>query len=232
MINSKSVLAIITLIFANQTSAAIVHWEYSGTITNVDTAFTSLYVAGDNFSGYFDFDTTTPMSTTGFSLSPSDQVATYNNALVSASISIGSYSLTYGIAHNSLLILNDYTDTTNLEFLGDGLLVSTAMNEADALTSPVLSLSFIDSSGSVFNSTALHSDAIDASLFNQMALIITDSNGSCDVNNICDIGFTIPVEGTIDSVTVSSVPVPAAAWLFITGLVSLLGAGIRKSKSI
>jgi hypothetical protein len=52
-----------------------------------------------------------------------------------------------------------------------------------------------------------------------------------DPSNFGGVSFTLHLEGTVAAGAVSAVPVPAAAWLFGSGLLGLVGVARRKSRA-
>lgn len=224
-----SVTLLPALLVMQSADAAIVNWTYSGTITTVEAGFTDLYAVGDSFSGQFTYDSTSAGTSNGITPAPGDTLTSYDGAVLSGSITIGDYSLVFDNASSSLLVINDFVDDTQ-QFLGDGLNFSSLLPQSGPLATDFLNISFMDSQGSVFDSAALPDGSLDTSLFDQMSLLVSSTtNANCDVL-VCDIAFSIPVEGVIDSVSVSAVPLPAAAWLFISGLLGFVSVGYRRRR--
>ena len=223
-----SVALLPALLVIESADAAIVNWTYSGTITTVEAGFTDLYAAGDSFSGQFTYDTTSPAISTGITPAPSDNNASYDAALLSGSITIGDYSLVFDNATSSFIVLNDFVDETTQQLFGDALALSSTLPQTDPLATSSLTVGFVDSSGSIFDSAVLPDGSIDTSLFQQMSLLVITSP-TCDIT-VCDFAFTTPVEGVINTVSVSAVPLPAATWLFISGLVGFLSIGRRRRR--
>lgn len=225
----RYVLGSAALLLAGQANAAVVTWSYSGTITVADAAYTDLYTVGDTFSGYFSYETTTPAS---FIVSPpeasSGELAQYQDAAISGYISIGDFSLSYGNLRNEIYVSDNFTD--NNAPVGDFLLSSAGFDEVNGAATSYLSVGFGDITDSVFASSALPGDTVNSDLFDKMSILISHTTGGCDLNNVCDIAVSIPVEGVINSVSVSTVPVPAAIWLFGSGLLGLASVCRRRVK--
>lgn len=227
------------MLFSMQSQAALVSLGFSGTMDFVDTSYTSLYQQGDIFTGSIVYDTSTPVDT--FGIGGSDlEIAFYPGSVVSSQITVNGVSfLSSGQSFDSQVVLNDIINTDDVTSLQDGMGFISGLGDPLDLGSPVAVVSLFDTTGSIFDDTSLPGASMDLSLFDSMLLSVTSTESVCStptpvpgdfinpVNPVCSIEFITHVEGTINQISVSAVPVPAAIWLFATGLLGLVGFARR-----
>ena len=213
------VILLSSLFSVSTASAAIVSWTYSGTLTQVDQSYTNLYRNGDTFTGEFTFDTDS-LASSELPRASYGQVF-YSDAIISGLLTIGDYSVSMSTENNSITVMNDYKYGLSQEFLGDGFEFSSFLTQADpAISNPdYFALRFLDLTGTSFDGYLLPDGSFDVSVFQEMTLSIVSS----------DSGLSVPVLGVIDSVSITTVPLPAAAWLFLTGGFGLMLTARRKA---
>jgi len=224
------ILIAIALLASGQTHSAIVTWSYSGTITNVEASFSDQFETGDVFSGYFSYDTASLPSSNGILPAPytSGELAQYNDVLISGAFSAGNYLLSYENRANNVYMTNNASPSDFSDIFSTSLNIYT---ETAPIATSYLSVSFGSIDGSAFNSTALPDATINTSFIDTMEISITNYNSTCSIGDsadTCSNSSTTPVLGTIDSVSIRAVPLPAAIWLFGAGLMTLTLSFKRK----
>ncbi len=92
---------------------------------------------------------------------------------------------------------------------------------------------FIASATDVDNNTSIYEELLTGSF--SPTLFFSQFVGSADFNNLATLSFTIDttggveaVDGSLDSISISAIPLPAGGLLLISGLAAL--AGLRRTK--
>lgn len=187
--------------------AAPVTFSFTGVVGHVDTSLFPNFNAGQSVSGSYTFESTTSLSAPG---------NRYNGAITAFTGSLGAYTAVLGTGNNFIAVRNNLTT-------GDHYIVSAPLAPVPAvsgLTSLRFRMELIDPSGQAFTSTNLPSAPPSLSSFatNRFRLIFEDANG------------VARIRGSMTSLALTAVPLPAAVILFGAGLVALagLGAGSRR----
>ena len=205
------VSAILLLVgLGGSANAALITFGFEGVVNNVDPIHEGTFYNGQLISGSYTFESSTQ------DVDGRVYVGDYQNAIMSYNISIGDYSLRQEIGYNTIFI--DYQPDLNSELY------------------EVIS----DVSGPIVN--GLDPYRFDVFLYAQYSNPLT-SDELPDVppelalfgrNTDWVLTFDQPylISGEITSLTyISSVPIPAAVWLFGSGLIAFIWAGkyrIRK----
>lgn len=200
--------------------ASTIHYDFSGVITAVPTAMTSIAV-GDSWSASLVIDSNAPAATISLP-HPSLPLFTAGTqtsyAGLSGTLSIGSgFSYTFDTGAN-LRVSNDAV--VNGMMLDGAAFISSASNLSldglDIISVRVGFQTLLGQFANLIDDTSMPSQATLASFPQaQMALTVVDNaTGS----------FGPGVTGSLSSlsVTASPVPVPAAAWLFGSALLGLV----------
>lgn len=218
------VLVALLLVPAVSAQAEIVTWNFSGTLGPVIPATSPPIIslaAGDAFSGSITFETASvPGSTGDDGLS---EWAIYPDAITALELTVGSFSFTGPVSHVSVFnpggsteikVVNDYSGILND---GLGFITSVSGGPVDGYLPGFFEL-YTDTSPGTGVTQFLSSPDLPASppasAF-YFALYFEDNAG----------GYVATVGG---SATVSAVPLPAAVWLFGSGLLGLLVLSRRR----
>ena len=218
----RRVFLLTTLLILSQPLAAA-QIQFFGTSQNsVDTGIP--WVGGSTMWGHLDSASGTGLSTTGFNSLTSFDITklafNFGNLDLTSHLSPDAASAGYEV----------YTDDgsgTPFEFTYDGDLW--AAGDVNFLQTDVTNSSDIDATATM--SVTLLSAGIDDAFFSEI-MLLTGGSGMITLNAN---SFTpINASGLFSSVTtleLTSVPVPAAVWLFGSGLIGLVGIA-RRNRSI
>ena len=221
----QSVTTAITFILSINVNAAPVTLEFTGGFTSYSTIPTTAYsetLASEFTSG----DTITVSYTYESTQLPSDPDQFDNTFYNISNISIdyGAYSASSNRTssasirvQNNAVSYDRYSLVTHIGYGLDGDILSLG-EEPDVFTIDNFNLNLIDSSKSVLSSSLLPTPFPDVNAFDSkyMSIRLKDTNN--------DFHF---LRWSVDSVT--TVPVPAALWLFGSGLLGLIGVARRKA---
>jgi len=219
----SAMLVSILLLAANSANATTVSINYSGVVYSVaDTGSNSPISLGEPVTGSIIIDTVDLFSSTG-DAAHMDYVysgaSTYGSFNTVNNGSIGSSSAFIGIDNNIVLgsgtMIDDYyVGGFSSDFVWDNV-----------LNTPVSGMQF--ALRLAFPSNALNSTELD---FNTLFNLSNPIHTEIWMAGYGGSGLTFEALASLDSmnVTISSVPVPAAVWLFASGLLGLVGFARRK----
>ena len=192
--------------------AAVINVDFSGIINSVadgagTLAGTGITAGTSTFSGTFSYDTSTAATSSG------TNIATYPGGLFTVTID-GTYVLSDD--PSVITITNDFGTSSR-----DGFFIGSAGGTADRFDLPVTAnyqyfINLFDSTGGIFNSTALPS-TLSAGQFDTALFSIVEFGGGYDI------------DGVVQSLAVRSVPEPATLILFGFGLA---GIGFLRRKRV
>ena len=201
-----------------------------------DGTYASNLAIGNTINGAFIFDTdeanASSAETTPGTVPGHEFTSFYDFSGAPYSVSINSGSFNFANTAPVSVVVNDNLFLTSEETNGaltiDGnydwieILGSTTTDVAGPHTpgnGQEWTLALIADDGNWFSDGSLIPDNIPPSSYIPILIGLDfDSNGD-------EVGFAF---ATVDSLTVSSVPVPAAVWLFASGLIGLTGVARRK----
>lgn len=214
------VTAMIALVLSTSVNAATVRIDYTGVIDRVDDALSSGAVQlGQSFSGYFTFDTTIQ----------DDSIYEYFDS---------AGEVTVREAHHQRAVQEAYTNVSGTEYLfNSGQVYMYQYVTSD--TSTVGITGQFPVIGETINNNVLNSIQLAGLDFS--GIIPIDTPPSANILSAFDLSAN-PVSlymwfnptgsayniGSIQTITVSAVPIPAAIWLFSSGLIGLIGLARRK----
>jgi len=222
-------------------SAAPVTFEFTGTINyhyGLASDLHTLVPIGQQFTGSYTFD---PMSSpSGIT---SDTAYYGNGALTDFRISFGSLYANFDrgtiVLQNDILTPNDPFEPYLRDYYKVGAtahptlptIVETNITLSDYVSETIISgyypselyFSLSDTTGNMLNDL-------------QLSTMPPDINGTFTSFRLafqldCCNGGT-EISGKIESLTVSTVPIPAAVWLFGSGLIGLIGFARHKKSSV
>ena len=190
-------------LLANPATAALVTFNFTGTVTNVGSNLGVSPFGGSPIflSGSYTFNSATP-NTSGFT-----PFATYNNTISNLTFRLGTYNNTPGaITPNSIIVANNFLG-------GDGYLVAAPFSGAAVNGRNPIAVEFdLTGNSSAFGSNTLPTTPPSLSSFNTETFRVLFTGGGRSI-----------VTGTLTSLT--AVPLPAAVILFGAGFIALVGLG-------
>lgn len=198
-------LGLLALIGVPAARAEVITFTLTGTVDGVDSPLSGTFSVGQAFSSTYTFDSTTPPRLGGdFNFSVFD-------ALLALSLSIGGYSAS-STAALEIQVDND----PGLPFHDRYAVVS---RPSDGLTGPPVAgiplTGFIirldDSTDTVFSDARILPTSLSLSSFDSKRFFLGFADDTTDSL----------VTGTLDSISVSSVPEPSSVALTVVGLASL-----------
>ncbi|MBT2971353.1 MAG: VPLPA-CTERM sorting domain-containing protein [Candidatus Thiodiazotropha sp. (ex Ctena orbiculata)] len=202
--------------------AALVTWAFSGSINSVSNfsppdSITSI-ASGDIFNGSMVFNTSTAGTLSSF---PAFDETTYSNAIDSLNFTIGTFNFSGPNSSDSVLSPGETShikvrqDTSG--FTSDSISHNAGFSGMlDGLAPDFVGLNLI----MPFGSPLTTGDLLDTPPVSDLQFVIRFKNSNGDI--------TAQMNG---SGSISAVPIPAAAWLFGTGLLGLIGFNARKKKA-
>jgi len=213
--NILSIISLSLLSFAAQ--SALVTWEIKSSITEVTPDMVGYANIGDVITLRYTFESETP------DVEPwVEYRGKYDNAIISADISLNNTN-----AHienvGYISVINNHPTG------GDDVYHATAVYEADVIEAlpsyngyrfSGFGLSFYDLNERMFDSTALMTDPFSGFGEFRIGLQFRDPSTS--------IGAAIGSTELISFERVSAVPIPAAVWLFASGIIGLIGFARKK----
>jgi hypothetical protein len=215
------VMALSVMLYVNTSYAAIVTFQFSGTVTGVfdTTGFMASNGIQENtstFTGSFSYDSDM------VSASPYSFAKDYLGANFSITID-GSFDFFVNSPENTELYVSDSNDVGG--YIEDGLQITAYKpnvtfpvfsGEQPSFTTEVIELILNDSTGNAMTN-ALLPTTIDLSNFDLATIYITASTPPGE--EFC----TYSIDGTITSLTTTVVPIPGALWLLGSGLITFIG---------
>lgn len=242
MLLNKNALAFYLTLVSSAANSAIITFNFGGVIgshSGLTSDLQTFIPIGQTFTGSYTFDTSF-----GATSSNGTNDLSYSGAISNFTTNFGAYYATLDngglryINNETLIPTPPQTGPTIVDSYivggdtGNSLLptnvntniilsnyVSGSVNSSYQLRT--MRLSAYDYTANMLNSALLTSTPPDIAGLNMRFLLDYQLN--------CCTGRT-SVYGTINSLTVSTVPVPPAIWLFITGLISLISIKYRKSR--
>ena len=220
----RNTLFIVTFALSSMAEAASVTIQFTGTIDTVSANAAGFLNIGDNFSGTYTYDTTVADTA-----SPTD-TGRYTNALTAVSISVGNFSFSKGIDQtpdpgtDSITIGDNVFPPQNVDFYGLNASEFSGQSIGSYAANQLsFQMALIDGDGTIFTDDTLLTNAPDLAAF-QSGHQYDSSFLSLLLNDNGQASFF--VEAQLLSIT--AVPVPASAWLFGSGLISLFGMARHK----
>lgn len=211
-------LLVLLIFLSTGAHSAPISWIATGYITQVDSGLITDIQVNDTFTLRIDFDDSTP------DLNGDDNRGRYLGDWIT--LNINDYQAqNFGSPHYVPdIYISDqwYKDTWDSLTVNSGLQKHSAPLQGDRDLVAIVA-QFFDDQGNVFNSDSLPATPPDLSLMESANLELLFSN---DYNSIAarDAKW---IYGEITSLT--AVPVPAAVWLFVSGLIGLIGVARRKT---
>lgn len=155
-----------------------------------------------------------------------------NAALITGDMGVtGSYSTSGGsdLSDDTLLILGSVTGTSGSGDIGSMV----GWGTSGSINNGVISLASFTTVTDVFTIGGWQLDLTSLSIVDQTADLLTLEGSGFLSGNAFDITgvnwtFSASAVGTSYSMTMTAVPVPAAVWLFGSGLLGLIGVARRK----
>ena len=205
-----STIALSFLFFSgNVAHAASVTYSFTGSVTQANTPLTGSFISGTPMSGTFKFNNS---SATG---------GIYNGVVSGLTLNIGGYTAGYAGGANAVSILK------NID-VGDGFLGDRWRLETGAMVappsgainvySPVRFDLNLDREGSLFANTDMQNPPSLGGMLpltgTRWRLVFESASGNM-----------VRVQGGLNSLSLTAVPLPAAVILFGAGLISLVGLG-------
>lgn len=200
-------------------SAALVNIAFQGTITYTSPDAAGLVSPGELFYGVYAFDPNTPDTDS------STIVGQYTDAIKGLSFNVGNFSFTKGVDPNpnfqtdSITIVNNgFGNNIDLYGVGVFTLVGNPVGSYNADQFRFNSLYLTDGTGAAFSSDALPLSAPPLSAF-----VNSNPNSSTTVALERCVSGTCWTFASANLTTLVTVPIPSAAYLFLSGLLGLCG---------
>ncbi len=192
------------LCLISSAQAASVTWVAVGTVDRVDSALAATFSLGDQFRLEYTFETTTPDNLGG------DPLRGRYAAISAATVNVAGYTAT--ATAGNILVFNDFGGPLDIYQVNP---VGWSGADVGGLSLGFPSIELRDSTGTAFanDSLPLSTDLL-ADFSNRSMSIDFVPNSNND-----PVSFIV---ASVDSLTVSAIPVPAGIWLFGSAL-GLLG---------
>jgi len=243
VICTKTLLFLCVVSATTSIQAAPVTYNFSGVITNYtfNTAFTSdpfgsSIGPGTMFTGSYTYD---PNEQLGSTVSSTSTTYRFFTSSSSMNVQIASLDLTNGDNNSRIVITNDFSGSDSYlaqsVSTGAGVGAEVGSIPESIIGDSLLSFGTIllsDSTGAVFTNMDLPETLPSLDMFDNPSFFwgLESSMIDCPDPDFCNEIITeiYTFEGTLSSLSVSSVPVPAAVWLFGSGLIGLIGVARKK----
>jgi hypothetical protein len=231
----------------SQVHASMIAFKFEGELTQVDSTLSDTFSTGERFSGTYTFDDETPYDES--LIHGSIPSADFSNAISKMSFSSGNYNAS---ATNGKIsqVFNDgdryfasfepvsgsavrdfVPDEINVFWRGIGLGNPDVLIDSPGYE-PLINVFNWDPFGAppLFDAQGNPARTFDEPLFDAEGNPVDPirENGNFDFSFINDDQQAVSIEGKLTSVNV--VPIPAAVWLFGSGLLGLIGFTKSKSK--
>lgn len=219
----KSMIGTAMLIaISSSAHAQLITVQFEGTVDSISGNAAALIDIGNSFTGSYTYETSTPDT------NANTIAGDYTHAIQEITFTVGGFSFTKGIdlspsfATDSILITNNGFGI-DLDAYAAVVPVLSGSDVGDFSASKFgFEMYLAGSTGSVYTDDSLPSDlnlasfqSFDLGLQPTLQLMFTD-------------GGTKSTFASANISSISTVPVPAAVWLFGSGLISLIGVARRK----
>jgi hypothetical protein len=210
------------LLFSSYACAATITFNFTGVLYgNPGLLPSSFFDVDQAISGSYSFESTTPGISAG-----NPNILNYD-ALTSLNANIGGFLISYNSnpsvtdPFHQISVIND-----NLPYSGDGYEVG-ANTEGSSVAGMTLNyfwLQFDDPAALALSSLALPLDTSQLSTFPNkgLGLDLTDNSDPLNPGNYF-------LQGEITSIETTTVPLPSALFLFLSGLAPALFTGFRRT---
>lgn len=219
----NALVAVFLFIIAFNVKAELVTWEINSAITTIDMEMDGYASIGDVVTLRYTFDSETP-NTDPFSLVRGE----YENAVISTDIFLNGEQAHLGNG-GYVVVLNDYPglgDSYTSDSDGAGILFNT-LPSSNGYDFSGYTVYFKDSDSTMFNNTSLMNDPV----FNGYDSFYISLTFLQPIGGNIYYGSSIRAEQLISIERIKTVPIPAAAWLFISGLLGLIGFARRSTSA-
>jgi len=213
----KNISVIISLsMLSFSAHSALITWEIKSAITELTPHMAGYADIGDVITLRYTFDSETPDVEPWVA-----ERGEYDNAVISADINLNSYNARFNNV-GYISVLNDYSngkDVYRVASVYDAEL-SESLPSYNGYRFSGFGLSFSDLNATMFDSVELMTNPFTGFGEYRIGLQFRDPATS--------IGAAIGSTELISFERVSAVPIPAAVWLFSSGLMGLIGFSRRK----